>query len=258
MEFHREKHLVPFLWAGSNVRRQNAAQWVNLQLLPPRSCHDHQSAPFLTPVPLSKASAYVHNFTISSGRLDRAASHAVITGEYSVSHTLCIMFASFCWTNTATANAAICSPGRIFNYFSHPWHLVVGATSGTGTRGMRGFQKWELQTLASELSLTHASTYTHSYFTSAPSITALNTANWISSRYSLSLSLLINIIFLCLLFSEATNDWPQLTNVCVSAIKQSIILVCFPKIESVAGNSCRMCSDTPFNVAFAPLISPYG
>lgn len=34
MEFHREKHLVPFLWAGSNVRRQNVAQWVNLQLSP--------------------------------------------------------------------------------------------------------------------------------------------------------------------------------------------------------------------------------
>lgn len=40
MEFHREKHLVPFLWAGSNVRRQNVAQWVNLQLSssPPSPC----------------------------------------------------------------------------------------------------------------------------------------------------------------------------------------------------------------------------
>lgn len=51
MEFHREKHLVPFLWAGSNVRRQNVAQWVNLQLLLFRG---HKDPPppghFLTPL----------------------------------------------------------------------------------------------------------------------------------------------------------------------------------------------------------------
>lgn len=38
---------MPFLCAGSNVRRQNAAQWVNLQLLQPRSCHEHQSPALL-------------------------------------------------------------------------------------------------------------------------------------------------------------------------------------------------------------------
>lgn len=71
--------------------------------------------------PLSpRASAYMHNFTTSPGRAVPAASHAVVTGEYSVSHTLCIMFASFHRTNTATARAPICSPARIFNYFSHP------------------------------------------------------------------------------------------------------------------------------------------
>lgn len=61
MEFHREKHLVPFLWAGSNVRRQNAAQWVNLQL---------SSSP---PRPLVQTSAYTHKFTIISGRAGPAA-----------------------------------------------------------------------------------------------------------------------------------------------------------------------------------------
>lgn len=52
MEFHREKHLVPFLWAGCNVRRQNVAQWVNLQL---------SSSP-LSPCPNFCLHAQIHNY----------------------------------------------------------------------------------------------------------------------------------------------------------------------------------------------------
>lgn len=121
------------------MRCQNAARWVNLQLLPLRRCNNQQSLPPTPPLsPCPKASAYVHYFTISSGRVTPCSlsccRHTGGVGGYRVSHTLCIMFASFHWTNTATAHASICSPGRIFNYFSHPGHLVVGATLGTGTR----------------------------------------------------------------------------------------------------------------------------
>lgn len=130
MEFHREKHLVPFLWAGSNVRRQNVSQWVNLQLLLFRGHKDaphprHFPAALLTPVPLSKASAYMHNFIIISGQVTPAAFSRFSQGGDSFSHTLRIMFASFQWTNTVAASATICPAGRIFNYFSRPCHLGV-------------------------------------------------------------------------------------------------------------------------------------
>lgn len=130
MEFHREKHLVPFLWAGSNVRRQNAALWVNLQLLlfggrkdPPPLSH----CPFSPPPPTqSSCPKLLLTRTISQLFQDRPSprpSRAYTVEGDSFSHTLCIMFASFRWTNNAAALAAICSAGRIFNYFSRPWHL---------------------------------------------------------------------------------------------------------------------------------------
>lgn len=50
-------------------------------------------------------------------------------GGDSFSHTPCIMFASF-----RAARAATCSaPGRIFNYFSRPWHLAVRAALAFAT-----------------------------------------------------------------------------------------------------------------------------
>lgn len=118
MEFHREKHLVPFLWAGSNVRRQNAAQWVNLQL--------SSSPP--SPCPNFCLHAQIHNYF----RTSRPGSLLMLSsgrGGDSFSHTPCIMFASF-----RAARAATCSaPGRIFNYFSRPWHLAVGAALAFAT-----------------------------------------------------------------------------------------------------------------------------
>lgn len=93
---------MPFLLADGNVSRQNAAQWVNLQQLPARSCTDHQSVTplptlhpssflCLTPVPLVQELL----LTCTVSQSAAAASGAVVTGEDSVSHTLCIMFASF-------------------------------------------------------------------------------------------------------------------------------------------------------------------
>lgn len=140
LECHSEKHLVPFLWGGRQLETSECGSVGKLTTAPARG---PRAPPFSGPPcvhadpshPLSpRASAYMHNFTTSPGRAVPAASHAVVTGEYSVSHTLCIMFASFHRTNTATARASICSPARIFNYFSHPWRHVEGATLGTWTR----------------------------------------------------------------------------------------------------------------------------
>lgn len=231
MEFHREKHLVPFLCAGSNVRRQNAAQWVNLQLLPHRSHRDHQSPALFfptapsRPVPLSEASAYVHNFPISSGQLAPSSPlRAVVTGEHSVSHTLCIMFEPFRWTNTAAVLDASRSPGRIFNYFSHPWHLMVGSTSGTGTRG--GYRVSE--TRAAKLGL-RAVSHTHAVTSTQP-LSSL----WLRRcfKYSCSpssLSFLINIIFQWPGYKWVTTVYQTCTFVLA---KQSNIrlCVCFPKM----------------------------
>lgn len=100
-EFHREKHLVPFLWAGSNMRRQNATRWVNLQLLPPQ-----EVARTTSQQPCSVQPALLDRTSRQRGLLMRRISaqddlkpFTLSSKQIIVSHTLCIMFEPINQTN---------------------------------------------------------------------------------------------------------------------------------------------------------------
>lgn len=112
------------------MRRQNVAQWVNLQLLLFR-CHKDSPFPqdtFQHPFsPLSPRPELLLTCTIS--QLFQAASPRQPSDAFArqgiVSLTPCVLCLHHFSGQILPRRATICSAGRIFNYFSRPCHLGV-------------------------------------------------------------------------------------------------------------------------------------